>query len=346
MLTVNEPVIREYNEFMKTRRRLYLIAFGTLCWLQTVSALAAGGNAPGDYAGQWVMKLGQRNFMVLTLRMEDGKLAGTLREPSDFRISNELFSQIDPRTESLVVVRSSVQPGYLHFVVQDPSDKTGENEFDMALTDADEALLTLKLPGIALDPWRFIRVHGTGEPAVATDWDPQRSYWLDDSGVPSAEMKKIFDEDQKVRQHGISPEEWPAIGKKDAERREATHKLLAAGQLHTGQDFEEAAFVLQHGTTADDFLLAHSLALIALARGNAKALWIATATLDRYLQSAGKPQVYGTQFPTMINGKSTQEPYNRGLISDALRKSLGVPSQAAQEEQLRTLNGPAKVAPR
>jgi len=35
------------------------------------------------------------------------------------------------------------------------------------------------------------------------------------------------------------------------------------------------------------------------------------------------------------NEPTTQEPYNRGLISDALRRDLGVPSQAAQEEQRR-----------
>ena len=46
-----------------------------------------------------------------------------------------------------------------------------------------------------------------------------------------------------------------------------------------------------------------------------------------------QPQIYGTQFYTKPNDPATQEPYNRGLVSDALRRELGVPSQAAQEEQ-------------
>ena len=40
-----------------------------------------------------------------------------------------------------------------------------------------------------------------------------------------------------------------------------------------------------------------------------------------------------TQFTTHGNMPTTQEPYNRKLISDALRKQLGVPGIEAQEEQ-------------
>jgi len=45
------------------------------------------------------------------------------------------------------------------------------------------------------------------------------------------------------------------------------------------------------------------------------------------------PQIYGTQFSIQPHEPTTQEPYNRVLVSDALRRFLGVPSQAAQEEQ-------------
>jgi hypothetical protein len=34
----------------------------------------------------------------------------------------------------------------------------------------------------------------------------------------------------------------------------------------------------------------------------------------------------------------TQEPFNRSLISDAVRRQLGVPSLAAQQTQLEELN--------
>lgn len=42
----------------------------------------------------------------------------------------------------------------------------------------------------------------------------------------------------------------------------------------------------------------------------------------------------------MQTGVWTQEPYNRALVSDALRKVLGVKSQAEQAEQMAKLPGP------
>lgn len=65
-------------------------------------------------------------------------------------------------------------------------------------------------------------------------------------------------------------------------------------------------------------------------KGDAGAVWIAAATLDRYLQSVGKPQIYGTQFLTPAGKPPTQDPYDRALIGDALRHDLGVPKIANQ----------------
>ena len=93
--------------------------------------------------------------------------------------------------------------------------------------------------------------------------------------------------------------------------------------------------MFQHGSTSDDYLLAHTLAMIAVAKGDASALWIGSASLDRYLQSIGKPQIYGTQFKRDSDANATQQPYDRDLIQNALRRQLGVPSLAAQQEQLQ-----------
>jgi len=73
--------------------------------------------------------------------------------------------------------------------------------------------------------------------------------------------------------------------------------------------------------------------MVAVKKGRGNAIWIAAATLDRYLQSIHQPQIYGTQFLTPPDRPATQEPYDRALISDALRRALGVPTQSAQEEQ-------------
>jgi hypothetical protein len=159
----------------------------------------------------------------------------------------------------------------------------------------------------------------------------------------NAEMTAIFDADQKARQ---GPDiDWAVIAPQDAERRKRTQALLDAGALASGDDFFHAAFVFQHGASPDDYLKAHLLATLAAARGSARATWIAAATLDRYLQETGKPQVLGTQFRTGPDGRTTQEPFDRTLASDALRTALGVPVLAAQEEQRKAYERAARPSP-
>lgn len=187
-------------------------------------------------------------------------------------------------------------------------------------------------------------MQGNCELGVATDWDVNETYMVERETIASsAAMKKVFEQDQKVRQSPatLTQEDWKVIDKSDAERREETRKLLAAGQLHSGKDYDEAAFIFQHGDGPDDYLLAHTLAIIAVAKGDSGASWIASATLDRYLQSIGKPQIYGTQYATPTGKPVSQGSYNRELISDALRHELGVPSRGNQEEQLKKYNAPA-----
>jgi hypothetical protein len=145
-------------------------------------------------------------------------------------------------------------------------------------------------------------------------------------------MTAIFDADQADRKD-IRKFDWSVVGPRDDARRVRTKSLLDAGELRTGTDYYHAAFVYQHGDKPNDFLLAHTLAVIAAAHGREDATWIAAATLDRYLQWIGQKQIYGTQFVTPNGGRTTQEPYDRTLVSDALRKALGVPPMSAQEEQ-------------
>ena len=156
-------------------------------------------------------------------------------------------------------------------------------------------------------------------------------------------MQRLFDEDQAARQSpATSKNEAADIYRQDAERRITGRKLIADNALHTAQDFENAAFIFQHGDTADDYLLAHTLATIAVAKGHTSALWIVTATLDRYLSKIGQPQVYGTQYHRDPYTSWTQDPYNRTLIPDTLLQQLGVPDRAAQEKQLGGYNAPIK----
>ncbi len=153
------------------------------------------------------------------------------------------------------------------------------------------------------------------------------------------EMTKMFAEDQAIRDN--PKPEWfkdmtfvRKMWADDTARRERTRALLDGGQLTTAEDYYAAAFVFQHGDKPDDYLLAHTLALAAAARGRKDASWIAAATLDRYLQAIGQKQVYGTQWRSQENRELTREPYDRALIPDSLRTALGVPVQAEQDKRL------------
>lgn len=103
--------------------------------------------------------------------------------------------------------------------------------------------------------------------------------------------------------------------------------------MQSGDDYFHAAFVYQHGDGPDSYLTAHALALVAVARCRSDATWIAAASLDRYLQAIGKPQIYGTQFMKQGGQPWTQAPYDRALLPDALRTASGVPTMAEQEKR-------------
>ncbi len=159
------------------------------------------------------------------------------------------------------------------------------------------------------------------------------------TGISSAEVHRLFLEDQAARERPLSREEAIALGPQDAARRLLARKMIENDALHTGQDFEDAAFIFQHGSDADDYLLAHTLATVAVSKGKASALWIVTATLDRYLGKIGQPQIYGTQTHRTPSTPWTQEPYNRTLIPDGMLQVLGVDSRAKQQIRLDALIG-------
>lgn len=155
--------------------------------------------------------------------------------------------------------------------------------------------------------------------------------------VNNAEMKAMFDADQGERL--AAKADWKLITANDEKRRARTREFLAQNALHTADDYWEAAFVFQHGDTADSYLLAHILAMVAVAKGKQDAIWISAATLDRYLMKIGQKQVLGTQYVRPdLKGPWTQEPYDRAFASDALRQELGVGTEAQQAEHEKQLN--------
>jgi hypothetical protein len=148
------------------------------------------------------------------------------------------------------------------------------------------------------------------------------------------ELELIYQEDQAERAKGQKP--GLDAAERDRERLKRVAAILDADAARTGDDFFHAAQVYNHGATAEDYLRAHELAVLAASKGKTQALFLSAASLDRFLRAIGRPQVFGTQYARQGN-IVTMEPFDRSM-SDALRTTFGVPSLKEQEARLKDMN--------
>jgi hypothetical protein len=172
-----------------------------------------------------------------------------------------------------------------------------------------------------------------------------------ESKPAKSEIEVLYDEDQQDRKGGIKLETITAesvarLIEHDAAHATRVRALLTTGALKSGTDFEKAAFIFQHGRQPADQLFAHILAMVAMSKGDKGASWIAAATLDRYLQGIGQPQVWGTQYQRFASKPSTQEPFDRNLVPDSLREELGVPPLEQQAKRLAEMNQAQQPSPK
>jgi hypothetical protein len=150
----------------------------------------------------------------------------------------------------------------------------------------------------------------------------------------NAELTEMYNLDQKDRSEAV-----PDLMKRDDTRQVRLRQMLADGKVVSAADYYHAAMIFQHGQSPDDYLLAHTMAVIAIGKGKHDALWLAAATMDRFLQSSGKPQIFGTQFVGQ-NGKPGIEeaPIHADLLSDTIRNAHCVVTLAQQKQIVDTVN--------
>jgi hypothetical protein len=141
------------------------------------------------------------------------------------------------------------------------------------------------------------------------------------------ELARLYEKDQRDRQPtGDKPIDWSVVAPRDRRREARVKELYEAGSLRTGKDFYRAAMVLQHAARPEDYLLAHEFCVVALAKGDKDARWLAAATEDRYLMNIGRAQRFGTQYRSAGPDQSIKL-YEVGPgVTDALRRELGVPT--------------------
>jgi len=156
--------------------------------------------------------------------------------------------------------------------------------------------------------------------------------------VPNAELERLYRQDQADREDfdkHLGDQKWfAALPERDAARLARIREMARKGELQCPKDYSRAALILQHGAMPDDFLLAHVLSTAAAIGGESDAKWLSAATLDRYLQKIGQPQIFGTQYSFQDKNPWTMEPYREDLLTDAWRKLFGVPGLAEQKKQL------------
>lgn len=134
-------------------------------------------------------------------------------------------------------------------------------------------------------------------------------------------MRKLYELDQS-HVHDVDRSKY----------RKQVRQLMRDGKIRSAKDYYYAAFIFQHGQTPSDYLYAHVLAVTAVNKGLHNAIWLSAATLDRYLQSIGQPQIFGTQFGGSLT--NPRDDYDRLMLSDAMRAMWCVASEATEAKIL------------
>src|SRR4051812_19012362 len=114
-------------------------------------------------------------------------------------------------------------------------------------------------------------------------------------GPASAEIRKLAEEDQADRSKPFPypKQEEKRMRDRDAARRKRMAQLLQQDKLVTGEDFDHAALLYQHGAKPDDYLVARELAIVAGAKGRYGSL--PALAEDRFLVNIGRMQRFGSQ---------------------------------------------------
>ena len=113
--------------------------------------------------------------------------------------------------------------------------------------------------------------------------------------MTAAHLGLLFEADQAEDRSIIAGAPgYAALRERDARRRDEVKSILGQQRDLTAEQLFAAAWILNHGDTADEAKEAHKLASKAADQGYEQAKWLAAAALDRALMYSGQPQRYGT----------------------------------------------------
>jgi hypothetical protein len=154
----------------------------------------------------------------------------------------------------------------------------------------------------------------------------------------STTLADMYAADQGIRFRGIeNPVDIVKFTVSDWIRVNKTRRIVAADLLTTADDYANAAQILQHGSTADDYLQAQELSLTAYELGRVDMLRHSALAEDRYLITTGQPQKYGSQFVCEPDKGWQLQPID-SAITDEDRANVNIEPLSTMESKMDQLN--------
>lgn len=167
-------------------------------------------------------------------------------------------------------------------------------------------------------------------------------YWTETRIPPrdatSDALDAMREADEAMREAGTSGL-WDILRWTYADwtRRVKVRRIVEAGHLDSAEDYYNAAFLLQHGSTPDDFKQARELAREARERGKTKARRLQALAEDRYRTHRGEKQKYGSQIECTPEGGWQLKPVDPET-TDAERAAMGVEPLAEIRAKVDRIN--------
>lgn len=130
------------------------------------------------------------------------------------------------------------------------------------------------------------------------------------------------------------------IIKNDLIRRKQVARIFAEGCFKEAKDYMNAALIYQHGDVPDHYYLAFIWSRKAAELGDLHGQAFSALAIDRYLNSIGHKQLFGSQYSKTINDAcfcmSSVEP----SFPDSFRKAYSGRSLQESYDSMATLNPP------
>src|SRR5580704_17604437 len=98
----------------------------TIVGIWMLVANVAQDAKPEEFAGTWVVRLGDRNLFVLTLAPEGDGVRGSFERPGKFSSTGSIFTGLSASARQDKVVRSHFAGGVLHLTTQNANDAKDE----------------------------------------------------------------------------------------------------------------------------------------------------------------------------------------------------------------------------